>query len=154
MKKLIILLLLIASPAFAFNKINDNYIVLLTSVEARTFEAPVVEDITRQRAELTCGLLGKALVDYSYKEIKQEYILDKPKKDGIITMNEVKYYKIPTQSSLIAVSAEQLETHYHRGGATVAILTLGFVPIIIPYHARIIDSIECTDFEEQKFTTN
>ena len=47
-----------------------------------------------------------------------------------------------------------METHYHRGGATVAVLTLGFVPIIISYPARIATSIECQDVGEMSFTTN
>jgi hypothetical protein len=47
-----------------------------------------------------------------------------------------------------------METYYHRGGATIAVFTLGFVPIIIPYRARIATSIECGDANEMTFTTN
>ena len=36
----------------------------------------------------------------------------------------------------------------------VAVLTLGFVPIIIPYPARIATSIECQEVGEISFTTN
>ena len=48
-----------------------------------------------------------------------------------------------------------METHYHRGGATVAFLTLGIYSNNFSHiHARVATSIECGDADEITFTTN
>lgn len=145
--------------AQAFDEINGNKIVLLTSAERKALnDSMQYESVTEQRAENACHLIGKSLKSFSYREVKQDYFADKcPEntKDWCITHKEIQtIYKIPTKSTLLPVEEYNMETHYHRGGATVAVLTLGFVPIIIPYPARIATSIECQDVGEINFTTN
>ena len=162
MKKFLLMILAIIFIAFnanAFDEINGNKIVLLTAAERKsTNKTGEYESITQQRAENACKLLGKSLKSFTYREVKQDYFADKcPEntKDWCITHKEIQtIYKIPTKSTLLPVEEYNMETHYHRGGATVAVLTLGFVPIIIPYPARIATSIECGDADEITFTTN
>ena len=163
MKKLISLiilsLMLTISNVQAFDEINGNKIVLLTSAERKALnDSKQYESVTEQRAENACQLIGKTLKSFTYREVKQDYFADncsEKTKDWCITHKEIQtIYKIPTKSTLLPVEEYDMETHYHRGGATVAVLTLGFVPIIIPYPARIATSIECQDIGEMKFTTN
>lgn len=163
MKKIISLiilsLMLTINNVQAFDEINGNKIVLLTSAERKALnDSMQYESITEQRAENACKLLGKTLKSFSYREVKQDYFVEKCQentKDWCITHKEIQtIYKIPTKSTLLPVNEYDMETHYHRGGATVAVLTLGFVPIIIPYPARIATSIECQDVGEMSFTTN
>lgn len=162
MKKFLLMILatiFIVFNANAFDEINGNKIVLLTSAERKALDDSMqYESITEQRAENACKLIGKSLKSFTYKEVKQDYFADKcPEntKDWCITHKEIQnFYKIPTKSTLLPVEEYDMETHYHRGGATVAVLTLGFVPIIIPYPARIATSIECGDAGEITFTTN
>lgn len=160
MKKIfLIIALLFSFNAYAFDEINGNKIVLLTATERKISDE--YENITQQRAENACKLLGKTLKSFTYREIEQEsfYSTCEPRavvKWGCITKDEIKNkYKIPTSTTLLPVNADNMETHYHRGGATVAIVTLGLIPIIIPYNARIATSIECMDEnEKEQFTTN
>ena len=162
MKKFLLIILgtiFIAFNAQAFDEINGNKIVLLTSAERKALnDSKEYESVTEQRAEYACKLIGKSLKSFTYREVKQDYFLDKcPEntKDWCITHKEIQnFYKIPTKTTLLPVEEYDMETHYHRGGATVAILTLGFIPIIIPYPARIATSIECQDIGEMNFTTN
>lgn len=161
MKKILLalFLLLIPSNSQAFDEINGNKIVLLTALERKVSnDSAQYEDITRQRAENACKLIGKNLVSYNYREVRQDYFTDncpENTKDWCITHKEIQNnYKIPTNNTLLPVNETHMETHYHRGGVTVAVLTLGFVPIIIPYKARIATSIECGDINTQQFTTN
>lgn len=155
----ILTILLFSFNAQAFDEINGNKIVLLTSAERKALnDSMQYESVTEQRAENACKLIGKSLKSFTYREVKQDYFLDKCSentKDWCITHKEIQTsYKIPTKTTLLPVEEYDMETHYHRGGATVAILTLGLVPIIIPYPARIATSIECQDIGEMKFTTN
>ena len=162
MKKFLLMILatfFIVFNANAFDEINGNKIVLLTSAERKALDDSMqYESITEQRAENACKLIGKSLKSFTYKEVKQDYFADKcPEntKDWCITHKEIQtIYKIPTKTSLLPVEEYNMETHYHRGGATVAILTLGVIPIVIPYPARIATSIECQDIGEMNFTTN
>ena len=81
---LALVLLLIPSISQAFDEINGNKIVLLTSLERRVFsDSSQYEDVTRQRAELACGLLGKQLIDFSWVEKSQENIFDECSKEQI-----------------------------------------------------------------------
>lgn len=162
MKKFLLMILttiFIAFNANAFDEINGNKIVLLTSAERKALnDSMEYESVTEQRAENACKLIGKTLKSFTYREVKQDYFLDRcteDAKDWCITHREIQtIYKIPTKSTLLPVNEYDMETHYHRGGATVAILSLGFIPIIIPYPARIATSIECQDIGEIRFTTN
>ena len=162
MKKFLLIILTMIFMAFnaqAFDEINGNKIVLLTSAERKALnDSMQYESVTEQRAENACHLIGKSLKSFTYREVKQDYFADKCSentKDWCITHKEIQtIYKIPTKSTLLPVEEYNMETHYHRGGATVAVLTLGFVPIIIPYPARIATSIECQDIGEMNFTTN
>jgi len=163
MKKIISLiilsLMLTINNVQAFDEINGNKIVLLTSAERKALnDSMQYESITEQRAENACKLIGKTLKSFTYREVKQDYFLDKcPEntKDWCITHREIQnFYKIPTKTTLLPVQEYDMETHYHRGGATVAVLTLGFIPIIIAYPARIATSIECQEVGEISFTTN
>jgi hypothetical protein len=162
MKKFLLMILttiFIAFNANAFDEINGNKIVLLTSAERKALnDSMEYESVTEQRAENACKLIGKSLKSFTYREVKQDYFADKcpeDAKDWCITHREIQtIYKIPTKSTLLPVNEYDMETHYHRGGATVAILSLGFIPIIIPYPARIATSIECQDIGEIRFTTN
>ena len=152
-------LMLMINNAKAFDEINGNKIVLLTALERKVSNDTLqYEDITRQRAENACNLIGKHLIDFSYEELSQDdisqpsrYSMSHP---NVLDTDKLKHYKIPTKTMLQPVNPNQMETHYHRGGATVAVLTLGLVPIIIPYKARIATNIICGDNDEQKFTTN
>lgn len=162
MKKFLLMILttiFIAFNANAFDEINGNKIVLLTSAERKALnDSMQYESVTEQRAENACKLIGKTLKSFIYREVKQDYFTDKcteNTKEWCITHKEIQtIYKIPTKTSLLPVEEYDMETHYHRGGATVAILSLGFIPIIIPYKARIATSIECQDIGEISFTTN
>ena len=163
MKKLLLLITLLFSfNAYAFDEINGNKIVLLTAAERKaTDKTGEYENITQQRAENACRLLGKALKSFTYKEIDQEsfYETCNPRavvKWGCITKGEIKNkYKIPTRTTLLPIEVYNMETHYHRGGVAVAVVTLGLIPIIIPYKARVATSIECRDEDEKEsFTTN
>ena len=157
---LALVLLLIPSISQAFDEINGNKIVLLTSLERRVFsDSSQYEDVTRQRAELACGLLGKQLIDFSWVEKSQENIFDECSKEqikkwGCLTKKDIQHYKIPSKTSLLPVDPTDMETHYHRGRVTVAGVSLGFVPIIIQYKARIATDIKCGDINTQQFTTN
>ena len=164
MKKLlcmILALMMIPNISQAFDEINGNKIVLLTAAERKaTNDSGEYESITEQRAELACGLIGKKLKSFTYREVAQDsfYSTCNPKAVelwGCITSDEIKNkYKIPTKTSLLPVQEYSMETHYHRGGAAVAILSLGFIPTIFPYKARVATSIECGDAEKITFTTN
>lgn len=163
MKKIISLiilsLMLTISNTYAFDEINGNKIVLLTSAERKALnDSRQYESLTEQRAENACKLIGKTLKSFTYREVKQDYFAEKcpeKTKDWCITHKEIQnFYKIPTKTTLLPVEEYDMETHYHRGGATVAILSLGVIPIVIPYPARIATSIECQDIGEMKFTTN
>lgn len=162
MKKFLLMILatiFIAFNANAFDEINGNKIVLLTSAERKALDDSMqYESVTEQRAENACKLIGKTLKSFSYREVKQDYFADKCSentKNWCITHKEIQtIYKIPTKNTLLPVNEYDMETHHHRGGATVAILTLGVIPIIIPYPARIATSIECQDIGEMNFTTN
>jgi len=162
MKKFLLMILTMIIMTFnaqAFDEINGNKIVLLTSAERKALnDSMQYESVTEQRAENACKLIGKSLKSFTYREVKQDYFTDKCSentKDWCITHKEIQtIYKIPTKTSLLPVEEYDMETHYHRGGATVAILTLGLVPIIIPYPARIATSIECDDADKITFTTN
>ena len=162
MKKFLLIILgtiFIAFNVQAFDEINGNKIVLLTSAERKALnDSKQYESVTEQRAEYACKLIGKSLKSFTYREVKQDYFLDKcPEntKDWCITHKEIQnFYKIPTKTTLLPVEEYDMETHYHRGGATVAVLTLGFIPVIIPYPARIATSIECQEVGEISFTTN
>lgn len=162
MKKFLLMILATIFMTFnaqAFDEINGNKIVLLTSAERKALnDSMQYESITQQRAENACKLIGKSLKSFTYREVKQDYFADKcpeKAKDWCITHKEIQnFYKIPTKTTLLPVEEYDMETHYHRGGATIAVLTLGFVPIIIPYPARIATSIECGDADEIIFTTN
>ena len=164
MKKFLLMILatiFIAFNANAFDEINGNKIVLLTAAERKnTNKTGEYESITQERAENACKLLGKSLKTFTYKEIEQDSFHEtcEPRaviKWGCITKDEIKNkYKIPTSTTLLPVEEYNMETHYHRGGAAVAILTLGFIPTIFPYHARVATSIECGDADEITFTTN
>ena len=164
MKKFLLMILatiFIAFNANAFDEINGNKIVLLTAAERKaTNKTGEYESITQQRAENACKLLGKSLKTFTHKEIEQDsfYSTCEPRavaKWGCITKDEIKNkYKIPTSTTLLPVEEYNMKTHYHRGGATVAILSLGIIPTIFPYHARVATSIECGDADEITFTTN
>lgn len=162
MKKFLLMILatiFIAFNAQAFDEINGNKIVLLTSAERKILnDSMQYESLTEQRAENACKLIGKSLKSFSYREVKQDYFADKcteNTKDWCITHKEIQtIYKIPTKNTLLPVNEYDMETHHHKGGAMVAILSLGFIPIIIPYPARIATSIECQDIGEISFTTN
>lgn len=158
---IILALMLTINNVQAFDEINGNKIVLLTAAERKAFnKTGEYESITQQRAENACKLLGKSLKSFTYKEIEQDsfYSICEPRavvKWGCITKDEIKNkYKIPTKSTLLPVEEYNMETHYHRGGATVAILSLGIIPTIFPYNARVATSIECGDADEITFTTN
>ena len=161
MKKILMILfavMLSFTNAQAFDEINGNKIVLLTALERKVSnDSAQYEDITRQRAENACNLIGKHLIDFSYEELSQDDISNPSRYSSthnILDTDKLKHYKIPTKTMLQPVNPNHMETHYHRGGATVAVLTLGFVPIIIPYKARIATSIKCGDTNEMSFTTN
>lgn len=156
---MILAIIFIAFNANAFDEINGNKIVLLTATERKALnDAKQYESVTEQRAEYACQLIGKSLKSFTYREVKQDYFLDKcpeKTKDWCITHREIQtIYKIPTKSTLLPVEEYDMETHYHRGGATVTVLTLGIIPIIIGYSARIATSIECQDAGEISFITN
>lgn len=132
MKKilLIILICLIPLNSYALDKINGNQIVLLTAKERQDFE--LYEELTHQRAVNLCKLLGKNLITYSYEEIYCDYCKD-----------EYKKLVVPTETGLRTPSYDDVDAHYHDGGIAVAVMSLGFVPIIIQYRTRIITDIKC-----------
>ena len=132
MKKIISLiilsLILTISNVQAFDEINGNKIVLLTALERKALnDSKQYESIAEQRAENACKLIGKTLKSFTYREVKQDYFLDRcpeKAKDWCITHKEIQtIYKIPTKSTLLPVEEYDMETDYHRGGATVAVLT-------------------------------
>lgn len=153
MFSLVCLLSLFTSKSYAFDEINGNKLVLITSRE-HEITPEQVESITRQRAENACYLINKVLVDFKYKELKQDNIFDTCDWDGCVSRKDLENYKIPTKNYLQAVNYKDMELHYHDGGAAVAIITLGLVPIIIAYPARIATSITCGDKDGVNYTTN
>lgn len=153
MRWILLLFLLISSNANAFDEINGNKLVLITSRE-RELAPEQVEDITRQRAEHACNLVNKVLIDYEYKELKQDNIWDDRDCKDCVSRKDLEKYKIPTKTYLQPVNYKDMEQHYHDGGAAVAIITLGLIPIIIPYPARIATSITCGEKNEVNYTTN
>lgn len=135
MKKLLfMMMLLISFNCQAFSKIEGNNIVLLTAAEREDLDETIYEQLTHQRAINVCQLLGKKLVSYNYEELNCDYCKD-----------DYPNLVIITNGTLRTPSYDEIDTHYHNGGATVAILTLGFVPIIIPYRTRIVTNIDCND---------
>lgn len=155
MKKFILLLLfcLTVKTVHAFDEINGNKLVLITSRE-HEITPEQVESITRQRAENACYLINKVLVDFKYKELTQDNIFETCDWKDCVSRKDLDNYKIPTKNYLQAVNYKDMELHYHDGGVTVAIITLGFVPIIIAYPARIATSITCGDKDGVNYTTN
>lgn len=153
MKWILLLFILISSNANAFDEINGNKLVLITSRE-HEITPEQVEDITRQRAENACYLINKVLLDYKYKELKQDNIFDTPQCKNCVSKKDLENYKIPTKTYLQPVNYKDMEQHYHDGGAAVAIITLGMLPIIIPYPARIATSITCGEKDGVNYTTN
>lgn len=153
MRWILLLFLLISSNANAFDEINGNKLVLITSRE-HEITPEQVEDITRQRAENACYLVNKVLLDYKYKELNQDSIFDTPQCKDCISKKDLENYKIPTKTYLQPVNYKDMEQHYHDGGAAVAIITLGMIPIIITYPARIATSITCGDKDAVNYTTN
>lgn len=147
------ILSLFVNRCYAFDEINGNKIVLITSKEHENFPEQV-ESITRQRAENSCILLNKVLVDYSFKEVKQDYIFHDCNSKNCITIKDIEKYKIPNKEFLQPVSYQDMELHYHDGGATIAVITLGLIPLIITYPARIATNITCIDKKDLEFTTN
>ena len=147
------ILSLFVNRCYAFDEINGNKMVLITSKEHEKFPEQV-ESITKQRAENACVLLNKVLVDYSFKEVKQDYIFHKCNSKECITIKDIEKYKIPTKEFLQPVIYQDMELHYHDGGAMVAVITLGLIPLIITYPARIATNITCADKNDLGFTTN
>lgn len=133
MKKFLLTLLICLIPvnSHALSKINGNQIVLLTAKERQDLKN--YEDITYERAINLCKLLGKDLVTYSYKETDCETNCKK----------EYPKIAVPTSKGLMTPSYDDIEVHYHDGGAAVAMLSLGFIPIIIQYKTRIVTDIQC-----------
>lgn len=132
MKKFLLTLLICLIPvdSHALSKINGKHIVLLTAKERQDSE--FYEELTHQRAINLCKLLGKKLITYSYEEIVCDNCKDKYKK-----------LIIPTEYGLRTPSYDDIDAHYHDGGVAVAILSMGFVPIIIQYQTRIVTDIQC-----------
>lgn len=153
MKWILLLFLLISSNTYAFDEINGNKIVLITSKE-HEIAPEQVDYITRQRAELACQLINKVLVEYKYKELKQDNIYDTCDWEDCVSRKDLENYKIPTKTFLQSVNYKDMEQHYHDGGAAVAIITLGMVPIIITYPARIATSITCGEKDSINYITN
>jgi hypothetical protein len=153
MFSLVCVLSLFTSKSYAFDEINGNKVVLITSKEHEI--APEQADsITRQRAENACYLINKVLVDFKYKELEQDNIFDTCYRAGCVSRKDLEKYKIPTKNYLQAVNYKDMELHYHDGGAAVAVITLGLIPIIITYPARIATSITCGDKDSFNYTTN
>lgn len=154
MRLILLLALLIASNAsYAFDEINGNKLVLITSRE-HEIAPEQVEDITRQRAENACYLIDKVLIDYKYRELKQDNIYDTCDWEGCVTKKDLENYKIPTKTFLQPVNYKDMEQHYHDGGAAVTVITFALIPLIITYPARIATSITCGDKEGVNYTTN
>jgi hypothetical protein len=153
MFSLVCVLSLITSKSYAFDEINGNKLVLITSRE-HEITPEQVESITRQRAENACYLINKVLVDFKYKELTQDNIFETCDWKDCVSRKDLENYKIPTKNYLQSVNYKDMELHYHDGGVAVAIITLGFVPIIISYPARIATSITCGDKDGVNYTTN
>ena len=99
MKKFLLIILgtiFIAFNTQAFDEINGNKIVLLTSAERKALnDSKEYESVTEQRAEYACKLIGKSLKSFTYREVKQDYFLDKcPEntKDWCITHKEIQNF--------------------------------------------------------------
>ncbi len=158
MKKVLLLLLLclfVSFNGYAFDKINDKGLILLTGRERQ--DVKEFEALTMERARNACGLLGKELVSFEFKEIGQDHILPKSAfnpKDDRWTCETVSEHAIPTRTELLPVPCGDMETFYHDGGAWVAGLTLGIIPTIIPYMARVATDIQCRDKSEIGFKSN
>ena len=95
--------MLTINNAQAFDEINGNKIVLLTSAERKALnDSKQYESVTEQRAEYACKLIGKSLKSFTYREVKQDYFLDKSFKDFklygsiLIKIFEVKVSEIKT----------------------------------------------------------
>ena len=121
------------------HKIDGHRILLATVDEMRH---GVGEDLTKKRAMTICQAVGKRLRDYEYEELDWESDWTGEK------TREIRDWRIVEEDrSLRQVKWEDVEKGYHRGGATVAVLTLALVPIIIPYRARVMKEVTCVDMD-------
>lgn len=119
------------------HKIDGHRILLATVEEMRH---GVGEDLTKKRAMTICQAVGKRLRDYEYEELDWENDFTGER------TREIRNWRIVEEDhSLRQVKWEDVEKGYHRGGATVAVLTLALVPIIIPYRARVMKEVTCVD---------
>lgn len=135
MKKILFLIMMLISfNCQAFTKIEGNRIVLLTAIEREQLDETIYEELTHQRAINVCQLLNKKLVSYTYEEIDCDYCNDKYPNLVIVK-----------DGTLRTPSYDEIENHYHNGGVTVAIISLGFLPIIIDYKTRLVKDIICED---------
>lgn len=146
MKNLFLILCLILLPikTYAYSKVDGKNIVLLTASEREKWSKEEVRynEITYQRAEYFCKNIGLELQTYEFEEVYCEDVY----KDSKNTCSQKLFNSvIPLKGSFRTASSEELETHFHDGGVAVAIVSLGFVPIIISYKTRIATDIKCSD---------
>ncbi len=149
MKKMIILLflsLIFSNNLYALSKVDGKNIILLTAAERKLYDDKMTvnyEDITLERARNFCKNIGQVLTTYEFEEVSCDYV--HPTHATSNCSKRLINSVIPFNGGFRTASPSELETHYHRGGATVAVLTLGLVPIIIPYKTRIVTEINCSE---------
>lgn len=146
MKKLflILCLILLSIKTYAYSKVDGKNIVLLTALERERYSnnETAYNEITYQRAEYFCKNIGLELQTYEFEEVYCEDVYKDSKNPCSQKLfNSV----IPMKNSFRTASPEELETHFHDGGVAVAIVTLGFVPLVISYKTRIATDIKCSD---------
>lgn len=150
---LFFLCFLIPFEVNAFEKLNGNRLVLLTSLEAKKLKESEQKELMRVRATNICHLIGKTLSDFSFVELNVYTIYEKPKnpeKNRIYT-EDVPFYKIPEKDNLIPVSVKELEAIQPYGRMLLAMTTLGFVNFYQEWYAIILKDITCVDTEEVRF---
>ena len=142
---LILFLVLLSTDAYSLSKVNGKNIILLTAAERKLYDDKTTvnyEDITLERARNFCKNIGQVLTTYEFEEVSCDYV--HPTQSTSNCSKRLTNSVIPFNGGFRTASPNELETHYHRGGATVAVLTLGLVPIIIPYKTRIVTEINCS----------
>lgn len=141
---LVIFLVLLTNNAYSLSKVDGKNIILLTAKERKLYDDKLLvdyENITLERAKDFCKNIGQVLTTYKFEEVYCDYV--HPTQSTSECSKKLINSVIPFNGGFRTPSPEELETHYHRGGATVAVLTLGLVPIIIPYKTRIVTEINC-----------
>ena len=137
--------------AYSFEKMNGNYLVLLTSQEAYDLNKNEQNTLIKKRAMNVCRLLDKELLDYSVEKIKEEFIPEKTKRNlgkYKIYKEDVHHYKFPENNMLAPVSEQDLTVEYNGLRASIQILSCGILPITRFGHAVVVKDITCVDKKE------